>query len=46
VRPNGTFTAWLLTATAPAEGIPPTGFAGRWLIADTLLVTVITLARE
>jgi enterobactin synthetase component D / holo-[acyl-carrier protein] synthase len=44
--PDGTFTAGLPTATAPAVGIPPAGFAGSWLIADTLLVTAVTLARE
>jgi 4'-phosphopantetheinyl transferase EntD len=41
LRPDGTFITRLLTT--PAESIPPTGFTGRWLTADDLLLTVTTL---
>ncbi len=37
---DGTFTARLLTATAPAPGV----FAGRWLAASGLLLTAVTVA--
>jgi 4'-phosphopantetheinyl transferase EntD len=42
LRRDGTFTARLLAtgATIPAGG-PLTGFTGRWVIADGLVVTVI-----
>jgi 4'-phosphopantetheinyl transferase EntD len=47
LRRDGTFAARLLAtgATIP-EGGPLTGFTGRWLIADGLVVTVIASALE
>jgi 4'-phosphopantetheinyl transferase EntD len=41
--PAGTFTAHLLVPPPTIAGRPLTGFAGRWLARDGLLVTVIAL---
>ena len=39
--PGGTFAARLLTDAAQAGGFPLTGFAGRWLASDGLIVTAV-----
>ncbi len=41
LRPDGTFAARILVAAAAADGVPLTGFAGRWLVADGIAVTAI-----
>ncbi|MFF5210872.1 4'-phosphopantetheinyl transferase [Streptosporangium sp. NPDC000396] len=41
--PSGTFTARLLVPGPHVAGQRLTGFAGRWLVADGLVVTAITL---
>ncbi|MFJ1617596.1 MULTISPECIES: 4'-phosphopantetheinyl transferase [unclassified Streptomyces] len=50
---NGTFTAELLIsapepdrATGPAANPAPTGFRGRWLVADGLVATAIAVENE
>ena len=40
---NGTFEARLLIAAPASSGVPPTGFNGRWLARDGLLLTAITV---
>jgi 4'-phosphopantetheinyl transferase EntD len=41
---DGTFTARLATAIAATPGVPPGVFEGRWLAADGLLLTAVTVA--
>ena len=41
---DGTFEAGILVTAAGGDGIPVTGFAGRWLVADGLAVTAIAAA--
>ncbi|MBO3744792.1 4'-phosphopantetheinyl transferase superfamily protein [Streptosporangiaceae bacterium NEAU-GS5] len=38
---DGTFTARLLTEGETQEGLPLTGFTGRWLVANGLVLTAI-----
>lgn len=39
----GTFSARILAPVMPGDGCRPTSFAGRWLVRDGLLITVITV---
>ena len=41
---DGTFEARLLVAVPAVDGFPLTGFTGRWLAQDGLILTVITAA--
>jgi 4'-phosphopantetheinyl transferase EntD len=41
---DGTFSARLLTAAPAVGGSPLTGFTGRWLASDGLILTAITIA--
>lgn len=41
--PGGTFTARLLVTGPPVHGTPLTGFAGRWLVQDGLILTAIVV---
>ncbi len=43
--PAGTFTSRLLVPGPVVSGEPLTGFRGRWLVADGLIVTAITVPR-
>ncbi|TYK44141.1 4'-phosphopantetheinyl transferase superfamily protein [Actinomadura decatromicini] len=43
LRADGTFSARILAATRPGEGIPPDGFTGRWTTASGLLMTAIVV---
>jgi 4'-phosphopantetheinyl transferase EntD len=42
LRPDGSFSARLLVVGPTREGAPLTGFAGRWQVADGLVVTAIS----
>lgn len=43
IDPAGTFSAWLLVGQPRARGRALTGFDGRWLVRDGILVTAIAL---
>src|SRR3984885_1639642 len=40
---DGTFEARLLVTAPELSGVPPAGFAGRWLIAEGMILTAITV---
>jgi 4'-phosphopantetheinyl transferase EntD len=40
---DGTFEARLLVPAPEFSGVPPAGFSGRWLIAEGLILTAITV---
>lgn len=41
---DGSFAARLLVPAPAVSGVPLTGFTGRWLVSDGLIVTAITVA--
>jgi 4'-phosphopantetheinyl transferase EntD len=46
LSPSGTFTARLLVPGPLVDGRELTGFAGRWLVADGLVITAIALPKS
>jgi 4'-phosphopantetheinyl transferase EntD len=46
ISPDGTFAARLLVAGPELDGRPLTGFAGRWVASDGLILTAIAVARR
>ena len=40
---NGTFEARLLIAAPEFSGVPAAGFTGRWIIAEGMILTAITV---
>jgi 4'-phosphopantetheinyl transferase EntD len=40
---DGTFEARLLVTAPELSGVPPAGFAGRWIIAEGMILTAITV---